>query len=140
MAWEELKEVYDRAEDFGSLPPSMSASRDPARDESGDPFAASDDEASLPRRRPRPGTVKQRLRFEPDFRLLLYKHWSLEESMMHSPYFYGTLELHRDKGLRALKNFFVTAGIASSDYKQTYRCMQMPVRKNLRRKFIDHGK
>lgn len=141
LAWDELKEFYDRAEDLGSAS-SMSA-RDPptARDTGSDPFGLSDDEASGPRRRPRGhGAATQSLRFEADFRLLLYKHWTLEESMMHSPYFYGTLELHRDKGLRALKNFFVTAGIRPSDYKQLYSCMPYPIRKNLQSRLSDHGK
>lgn len=104
----------------------------------------SDDEASsMPLRRRRTGAAggaKHRLRFEPDFRLLLYKHWTLEESMLHSSYFYGTLELHRDKGIRAMKNFFVTAGIRPSNYKQLYSCMPYPIRKNIQNKFGEHGK
>lgn len=60
--------------------------------------------------------------------------------MMHSSYFYGTLELNRDKGLRALKNFLATAGIPPSDYRQLYSCMQIPVRKTLHKKFRTYGK
>jgi len=59
---------------------------------------------------------------------------------MHSSYFYGTLELHRDKGIRALKNFFVTAGIRPSEYKQLYSCMPLPIRKSIQKKFSEYGK
>jgi len=60
--------------------------------------------------------------------------------MNHSAYFYGTLELHRDKGIRALKNFFATAGISPSAYKQLYSCMPWPVRKTIQEKFKEHGR
>lgn len=134
LAWEELKEALDRAEDSSAATPATS--QDTNRDSG---LGLSDDESTLPKRR-RLAVAKQRLRFEPDFRLLLYKHWTLEESMMHSSYFYGTLELHRDKGIRSLKNFFVTAGIRPMDYKQLYSCMPYPIRKNIQSKFSDHGR
>lgn len=60
--------------------------------------------------------------------------------MMHSSYFYGSMELQRDKGQRSLKNFFATAGIHPSDYKQVYSGMKMPTRRTLHQKFRDHGK
>jgi len=60
--------------------------------------------------------------------------------MMHSPYFYGTMELHRDKGQRSLKNFFVSAGIPIKDYQQQYSGVSLPIRKNLHQKFRDYGK
>lgn len=59
---------------------------------------------------------------------------------MHSAYFYGTLELHRDKGLRSLKNFFATTGIAPTQYKQQFHGMPLPVKKTLHRKFSENGK
>jgi len=133
LAYEELFEHFDRTDITGSISSSLQSKEDSTG-------FGSDDESSMPRKRIRPSSTKQKLRFEPDFRLLLYKHWTLEESMMHSAYFYGTLELHRDKGLRALKNFFVTAGIRPSAYKQLYSCMSYPIRKNIQSKFSDFGK
>jgi len=59
---------------------------------------------------------------------------------MHSAYFYGTLELYRDKGLRAMKNFFATASIPPSEYTQVFSSMQIPVRKTIQKKFREHGK
>jgi len=141
LAWDELKEVYDRSDDLGSTLPSTLSDRS-SREENTNTLNLSDDEreASMPRKRFRPNAAKASLRFEPDFRLLLYKHWTLEESMMHSPYFYGTLELNRDKGLRALKNFFVTASIRPTEYKQLYSCMPLPIKKNIQSMFSKFGK
>ena len=49
-------------------------------------------------------------------RLTLYKHWNVEDSVMHSSYFYGALELNREKGLRTLKHFFANMGIPPAEY------------------------
>jgi len=131
LAFQELNDVLEQADDFGTAS-QASTVRSSQRD--GD-----DAEAPLPRPKPR-DAKPQTLRFERDLRLTLYKHWTLEESMNHSAYFYGTLELHRDKGLRALKNFFATTGIPPVQYKQQYGGMPLPVKKNLHRKFGENGK
>lgn len=135
MASEELKEALDRTTDFSSLSSQSSGGTVPEPNS-----ALSDDEAvpsgrAMPRRAPR----KRRLRYETDLRLTMYKHWTIEESMLHSSYFYGSLELHREKGLRALKSFFATVGISPSDYTQQYSCMSMKVRNKLQQMFRDHG-
>lgn len=136
MVWDELKEALDRTAD--AVPFSSQVSGNTMLDNSGQ---FSDDEDSAVRR-PRPRIIpdKQGVRFELGLRLTLYKHWTLEESMMHSSYFYGSLELHRDKGVRAQKNFFAKAGISPSDFKQLYNGMDLRVRKTLDAKFRDHGK
>lgn len=69
LAFEELNDVLTSGVDFDGTPDD-------------------DDEG---RSRSRSGLQLQGLRFEKDLRLALYKHWNLEESMLHSPYFYGTL-------------------------------------------------
>eukprot|EP00931_Biecheleriopsis_adriatica_P088116 TRINITY_DN62495_c0_g1_i1.p1 TRINITY_DN62495_c0_g1~~TRINITY_DN62495_c0_g1_i1.p1 ORF type:complete len:655 (-),score=159.49 TRINITY_DN62495_c0_g1_i1:151-2115(-) len=145
LAWEELKEALDSSADFllsGSQRPSATIpdSSDHA------PLGGSDDEGGAEARRSARVRKRQsvpsrrKLRFESDLRLTLYKHWSLEESMMHSAYFYGTMELHRDKGLRSLKNFFATAGLRPSEYTQIFRNVEAPIRKCIRGKFTEHGK
>lgn len=145
LAWEELKEALDRSDEFAlsSSAPNFNLSSGGADSTADTPN--SDDEATMPtanRRATRAGNVgaKQKLRFEADFRLLLYKHWTLEDSMNHSAYFYGTLELYRDKGVRSLKNFFATAGISPSAYKQLYSCMPLPIRRTIQKKFSEYGK
>lgn len=80
------------------------------------------------------------LRFEQELLLPFYKQWTLEESMNHSSYFYGTLELHRKKGQHALKAFMTTAGIPLKDFRQTFGMMRLPIQKRLREMFSTHGK
>lgn len=138
LLWEELKEALDSAVDFPLSQPSQAS----APSTVGESFG-SDGEASAPvRRRPPPRNMsgRRRLRFESDLRLVLYRHWNLEESMRHSGYFHGALELYRDQGLRALKEFFAKAGIPPADYRQIYSGMQLPIRKNLHKKYRDVGR
>lgn len=132
LAWEELREALDSTNDT-LLSSTGVRSTGQTQTDGGD----SDEERtpSAPLR-----SEKRRLRFESDLRLTLYKHWSLEESMMHSAYVYGTFELHRDVGLRALKSFFATSGLMPSDYTQVFRHMSAPVRTSLRSIFSEHGK
>jgi len=135
MAWEELKETLDRLSDSPSSQlDSMFAA--PAAD---DREVSVNGASSGPIRRGG-AAEKRRLRFESDLRLTMYKHWTLEESIQHSAYFYCAMELHRDKGQRALKNLFATAGIPPQDYKQIYAMMQWPIRLSLPQKFKDYGK
>lgn len=126
LAWEELKEALDSANSgLGSNGPTQTG------DDSDE-----ERQSSVPVR----SAEKGRLRFESDLRLTLYKHWTLEESMMHSAYVYGTFELHRDVGVRTLKCFFATSGLVPSDYTQVFRHMSAPVRTSLRKLFAEHGK
>eukprot|EP00928_Gymnodinium_smaydae_P014770 TRINITY_DN15429_c0_g2_i1.p1 TRINITY_DN15429_c0_g2~~TRINITY_DN15429_c0_g2_i1.p1 ORF type:complete len:685 (-),score=127.41 TRINITY_DN15429_c0_g2_i1:69-2060(-) len=146
-AFEELKEALDRVGDMDRHSSQGSAAAPAPTTPTGD--AAADDDplghgslfvgGRMPTR-PLSSGENSRLRFEIELRLTLYKHWTLEESMMHSSYFNGTMELHRDKGQRALKNFFATAGIQPADYRQLYSGMKVPIRKSLHQKFRDHGR
>lgn len=136
LAWEELKESLDRTAEF----PYTSENDLSSAGDTGDAPAEETEDISRGNRRRARQVGKQRLRFETDLRLTLYKHWNLEESIMHSAYFYGTLELYRDKGQRALKEFFAKAGIPPGDFKQVYSMMDMPIRTDLHDKFRRDGK
>jgi len=133
LLFEELKEAHDRASD-ASLSSGASTAPDSTQGSEGDP------DEPVRRQKPRSLPSKRRLRFEADLRLACYRHTTLEDSISRSGYFYGALQLHRDKGQRAMKNFFATAGIKPDDYKQLYSCMQLPVKKGLCKKFREHGK
>lgn len=141
LAWEELKEALDRTDDFGmdnSGGGGLFDGPDPSPEDRG--TAPASPMRSAPRRTLRSAMEPRRLRFEADLRLNLYKHWNLEESMMHSAYFYGTMELHRDKGQRAMKAFFSTAGIYPQDYRQLYSGVPLSTRRNLHQRYRQHGK
>lgn len=125
LAYEELKDFVDRAGDtFFS---------DTSQDASGN---LDGEEVFRPRHRER----EKDLRLERDLRLPLYKHWNLEESILHSAYFYGTLELHKDKGKRRLKSFFAECGIIKEHYTQNYQGMHLDIRRSLPNTFSEHGK
>mmetsp|Transcript_8812 Transcript_8812/g.16812 ORF Transcript_8812/g.16812 Transcript_8812/m.16812 type:complete len:672 (-) Transcript_8812:97-2112(-) len=144
LSWEELKETLDRSSYFDSHSSSATQASGSVPGTAGGTASDDEDGTGSRRGRRRPPRAahsqRQQLRFENDLRLTLYKHWTLEDAIMHSSYFYGTLELQRDKGLRALKNFLATAGIPPTDSRQLYSCMQLPVRKTLDKKFRSHGK
>jgi len=82
---------------------------------------------------------RRALRYETDLKLTLYKHWTVEEAMFHSSYFYGALELNREKGGRALKNFFAMIGISPKEYSQIYSCMKLRTRTNLQDMYSQKG-
>jgi len=133
-----LKEAYDLGEATWNF--SQGMSQDSAKQDSA---MMSDEEEMTPGKPPMPARMrrgKRSLRFESDLRLTLYKHWTLEESVMNSPYFYGAFKLHRDKGVRLLKGFFAKAGIMPNQYRQLYGAMKIPVRKKIQKKFREHGK
>jgi len=122
-AWQDLKEALDYAST--DLPPSANGASQRVDDDGGRSYIA-------PRRMP--------LRLEREsLRLTLYKHWELEKSMMHSSYVYGSLELNRDKGQRALKSFFAYAGIPPSSFANLYDAMDSYVRGRLPQMFKEHG-
>jgi len=132
-----LKEAYDHADIGGSAGFSQLSQEKP------DVAMLSDEEDMTPEKPRMPARLQRgqrSLRFESELRLTLYKHWTLEESVMHSPYFYGAFKLHRDKGVRLLKRFFAQAGISPSQYSQFFCKMQLPIRKTIKKKFQQYGK
>lgn len=142
LAYEELKDALDSAATDSFFSDSMTQGVS-ASDSAAAPTASDDEGAAAPRRRPAPRSsllTKSPLRFEKDLRLTLYKHWTLEESMMHSAYFYGALELNRDKGIRNMKGFFAESGIPPHEYKQMYSLLERGIRRGLSQKFQRHGK
>jgi hypothetical protein len=69
------------------------------------------------------------VRFVEDLRLPMYRHWSLLEAMTHSPYVYAELKLYRDHGHGTMQKLLVYAGLAPSNYKQTFSSMSLGARK-----------
>jgi len=131
LVWQQLKEALDSVDDSFNSTGSL-------RGTQADSALSDDEEQDFIR--PRAPPKEKKLRFDNDLRLTLYKHWSLEESMLHSPYFYAAMSLHWDAGIRAMKNFFATAGMAPSEYRQYFRYMEAPTRRAVRGDFTKHGK
>ena len=75
------------------------------------------------------GKIVNGLRFAEDLRLTMYRHWSLFQSMWHTPYVYSKLELHRDHGHGTIQKLLVFAGISPENYNQTYSSMSHSAKK-----------
>ena len=69
------------------------------------------------------------VKFVEDLKLPMYRHWSLLEAMTHSPYVYAELKLYRDHGHGTMQKLLVYAGLAPSNYKQTFSSMSLGARK-----------
>jgi cell division control protein 45 len=143
LAWDELKSKLDNITDFVATADESGSTQDGpdvGLIAPGSPLAPG---SPVHRGRRLPGalsTEQRTVRFQQELRLTLQRHWNLEESIMHSAYFYGTMELYRDKGQRSLKNFFVTAGIPVKEYKQQYSGVSLPIQKRLHQLFREHGR
>jgi cell division control protein 45 len=71
---------------------------------------------------------------ERDFRFLLFRHWSLHDSMLHSSYVASKLGIWRERGRQKLHNLFAKMGFSSLNAQQPY--VDMPI--ELRRDIYEH--
>jgi cell division control protein 45 len=56
------------------------------------------------------GVSKGAIRCEEDYRFMLFRHWSLYESMYHSNYVASKLGIWKEKGRKRLANFLAKMG------------------------------
>ena len=70
--------------------------------------------------------------FGEELRLVLVRHWSVQESFQASPYVFSKLELHRDHGKRQLQQLLALAGIPPDEYSQMFCSMSLPLRQKLK--------
>ncbi|KAF4746831.1 hypothetical protein FOZ62_028732 [Perkinsus olseni] len=72
-------------------------------------------------------------------RLLLYRHCSLLEAFMHTPYTYAVAGLHCASGKRDVLQYFAESGLQRDSYNQVYISIPLPVRLNLIEKLKKYG-
>lgn len=72
-----------------------------------------------------------KLSFEYDLDLVLYRHWSLFESLCHSPLTSTAFKVWTVNGLRRLHLFLADMGIPLIQCKQNYAFMDSKIRENL---------
>ena len=72
-----------------------------------------------------------RIRFEPEFRFMLTRHWNLFDSMLHSRYMATRLAVWRERGRRSLETFIVKMGIPLAQCKTDYASMEMELKNSL---------
>ncbi|EKG17423.1 CDC45 family [Macrophomina phaseolina MS6] len=76
------------------------------------------------------------IRLSPEPRFLLIRHWSLYESMLHSPYLAAKLNLWSDNGKRRLHKLLAKMGVSLTQCKQNYTHMDMELKRGLRERLL----
>ncbi|KAF3931346.1 hypothetical protein ABW19_dt0209622 [Dactylella cylindrospora] len=74
------------------------------------------------------------LRLSSEFRFMLIRHWSLYDSMLHSPYLASKLHLWSEHGKKRLHKLLATMGMSLQQCNQKYVYMDMDLKKDLREK------
>ncbi|OBZ82830.1 Cell division control protein 45, partial [Choanephora cucurbitarum] len=77
------------------------------------------------------------IRAEDEYRFMLFRHWSLYESMYHSGYVSSKLGVWKDAGKKRLNNMFAKMGFSLQQCQQIYTHMDMDLKQTLRNK-IEH--
>lgn len=80
-----------------------------------------------------PGTISM----EQELRLMLLRHWTLEESVQNSNYIISALKLTKDKDQNRYKEFMAQLGVPLEQAKQKYQYMEPDLRQSLKRRILD---
>lgn len=76
------------------------------------------------------------IRLSPEPRFLLIRHWSLYDSMLHSPYLSTRLHMWSDIGRRRLAKLLAKMGISLSEAGKGYMHMDMEIKQSLRQRIL----
>ncbi|KAK8105722.1 DNA replication initiation factor cdc45 [Apiospora kogelbergensis] len=79
------------------------------------------------------------IRLSPEPKFLLIRHWSLYDSMLHSPYLFSRLRIWSDSGLKRLHKLLAKMGVSLVQCKQSYVHMDMMLKKELRTKLLKYA-
>ncbi|OAL36435.1 hypothetical protein AYO20_04331 [Fonsecaea nubica] len=79
------------------------------------------------------------IRLTPDPRFLLLRHWSLYDSMLHSPYLASRLHVWNESGIKRLHKLLAKMGVSLTQCKQTYTHMDMDLKKTLRDRLLKYA-
>ncbi|KAI9889771.1 MAG: hypothetical protein M1814_004973 [Vezdaea aestivalis] len=76
------------------------------------------------------------IRLSPEPQFLLIRHWSLYDSMLHSPYLSSRLHIWSEAGRKRLHKLLAKMGVSLTQCKQTYTHMDMDLKRGLRSKLL----
>ncbi|KAF2674630.1 CDC45-like protein [Microthyrium microscopicum] len=76
------------------------------------------------------------IRLTPEPRFLLVRHWSLYDSMLHSPYLSAKLHIWSDAGKRKMHKLLAKMGVSIQQSKQNYQHMDMEIKRGLGEKLV----
>ncbi|MCJ1381399.1 hypothetical protein MMC17_004509 [Xylographa soralifera] len=79
------------------------------------------------------------IRLSPEPRFLLIRHWSLYDSMLHSPYLASRLHLWSDPGRKRLHKLLAKMGVSLVQSRQSYTHMDMDLKKGLRQRLLKYA-
>ncbi len=79
------------------------------------------------------------IRLSPEPKFLLIRHWSLYDSMLHSPYLSARLHIWSDAGRKRLNKLLAKMGISLVQCKQSYTHMDMELKRGLRSKLLKYS-
>ncbi|KAI0014302.1 CDC45-like protein [Xylariaceae sp. FL0662B] len=79
------------------------------------------------------------IRLSPEPKFLLIRHWSLYDSMLHSPYLFSRLRIWSDSGLKRLHKLLAKMGVSLVQCRQSYTHMDMMLKKELRTKLLKYA-
>lgn len=79
------------------------------------------------------------IRLSPEPRFLLIRHWSLYDSMLHSPYLSARLHIWSEVGRKRLHKLLAKMGVSLSQCKQSYTHMDMDLKRSLRQRLLTYA-
>ncbi|RYP62590.1 hypothetical protein DL771_009669 [Monosporascus sp. 5C6A] len=79
------------------------------------------------------------IRLSPEPKFLLIRHWSLYDSMLHSPYLFSRLRIWSESGIKRLHKLLAKMGVSLVQCKQSYTHMDMMLKKELRTKLLKYA-
>ncbi|KAH0541473.1 hypothetical protein FGG08_004083 [Glutinoglossum americanum] len=79
------------------------------------------------------------IRLSPEPKFLLIRHWSLYDSMLHSPYLAPRLHIWSDAGRKRLHKLLAKMGVSLTQCKQNYAHMDMDLKRGLRERLLKYA-
>lgn len=99
------------------------------------PLSRSDGDIALPTTARSPTDTSIRLSPEPRF--LLTRHWSLYESMLHSPYLSSRLHIWSEAGRKRLDRLLTKMGVSLDEARKGYTHMDIELKRSLRQRLLN---
>lgn len=81
-----------------------------------------------------PKDIQERISYvETEYRFMLYRHWTLFDSMYHSPYVAYKLAVWKEQGLKNLQLFYAKMGIPLRETKKSFATMSTVLKAQLQK-------
>jgi cell division control protein 45 len=85
------------------------------------------------------GRGSVRLIFEEEYAFYLYRHWSLYDAMMHSPYVASRLGAWTEQAEKKLRGLFASMGVPLVEVQQKWAYMKEAAKKELKLKLEEYA-